>query len=74
VLDGRRRAPEAPGPGRCGWPWSGPGHRRPSAALTGWLAERSEAFRVGVQVVALDPSAPYAAIFTAQFDPKGRAW
>ena len=34
---------------------------RTSAAVTGWLAERSDAFRADVQVVALDPSAPYAA-------------
>jgi transposase len=34
---------------------------RTSRCVTDWLADRSEAFRAAVQVVALDPSAPYAA-------------
>ena len=34
---------------------------RTSRCVSDWLADRSEAFRAAVQVVALDPSAPYAA-------------
>jgi transposase len=34
---------------------------RTSTAVRGWLAERSQAWRDTVQVVAIDPSAPYAA-------------
>ncbi len=36
-------------PGRCG------------AAVEGWLAAQSESWRAGIEVVALDPSAPFAA-------------
>jgi transposase len=34
---------------------------RTSAAVRSWLAQRSQAWRDAVQVVAIDPSAPYAA-------------
>ena len=34
---------------------------RSSTAVLRWLAERSEDFRDGVEIVAVDPSAPYAA-------------
>jgi transposase len=34
---------------------------RTTASVAGWLAARSHAFRDAVQIVALDPSAPYAA-------------
>lgn len=34
---------------------------RTSAAVARWLAERGQAWRDGVEVVAIDPSAPYAA-------------
>ena len=34
---------------------------RSSAAVLRWLAERSEDFRDGVEIVAVDPSTPYAA-------------
>lgn len=33
---------------------------RTSGCVLGWLAERTEEFRAGITVVALDPSAPYA--------------
>lgn len=34
---------------------------RSGAAVEGWLAAQSEAWRAGIEVVALDPSAPFAA-------------
>lgn len=36
---------------------------RTSAAVCGWLGQRSQAWRDAVRVVAIDPSAPYAAAF-----------
>jgi transposase len=38
---------------------------RTAAAVVGWLTRRSPAFRAAVQIVALDPSAPYAAAVRA---------
>ncbi|SRR6266511_1210244 len=38
---------------------------RTSAAVSGWLAARSPAWRAAVRVVAIDPSAPYAAALLA---------
>jgi transposase len=34
---------------------------RSGAAVEGWLAQQSEQFRAGIEVVAVDPSAPFAA-------------
>ena len=50
------RCPEAGGQGLLGQV-----DGRSSVVVTRWLAGRSEAFRDGVQIVAVDPSAPYAA-------------
>jgi transposase len=38
---------------------------RTSAAVAGWLAERGHAWRDAVRIVAIDPSAPYAAAVRA---------
>ena len=38
---------------------------RTAVSVVGWLARRSQAFRDAIQVVALDPSAPYAAAVRA---------
>jgi hypothetical protein len=50
------RCPQAGGQGLLGQV-----DGRSSAAVLRWLAERSEDFRGGVEIVAVDPSAPYAA-------------
>jgi transposase len=35
---------------------------RSGASVRGWLTRQSEAFRAGIEVVAIDPSAPFAAV------------
>jgi transposase len=50
------RCPQAGGQGLLGQV-----DGRSSAAVSRWLAERSQDFRDGVEIVAVDPSAPYAA-------------
>jgi hypothetical protein len=50
------RCPEAGGQGLLGQV-----DGRSSAAVLRWLTQRDQAFRYAVEIVALDPSAPYAA-------------
>src|SRR5690606_40302483 len=45
---------------------------RTSATVTGWLCERSQAFRDAVRYVVIDPAASYRAAITAELLPNAQ--